>query len=300
MTEDDISTSHRYLTTAEVAAYLRMKERKIYDLVRQGQIPCTKVTGKLLFPRESIDLWVMNHLEGDRETSRPIPPVLAGSHDPLLDWSIRESEAGLATLCHGSGDGAHRLLEGDAMVAGMHLLEPESGSYNNPRHLGVSGMMDLVMIHWARRRQGLLLQPGNPLGIHSLVDLQRSGVRTAHRQPEAGADALFRWLLERAGVDHDALNLSEHMSLSEDDLALAIREGEAAAGLAVEAVARRHGLEFIPLHTERFDLTMRRRSYFELPVQRLMAFCRSARFRERAAAMGGYDVSELGSVVYNA
>ncbi len=70
-----------YLTTAEAAAYLRLKERKVYDLVSQGVIPCVRVTGKLLFPRQRIDLWLMNHLEGDDAVSSPTPPVLAGSPD---------------------------------------------------------------------------------------------------------------------------------------------------------------------------------------------------------------------------
>jgi len=289
-----------YLTTAEAAAYLRLKERKVYDLVRQGHIPCVRVTGKLLFPRQALDLWVMNHLEGDEPTRRPVPPVLAGSQDPLLEWAVRESAADLAVLCHGSGDGARRLLEGGAMVVGLHLLEPASGAYNRPQVMGLGGMRDLVIIRWATRRQGLLLPPGNPQGIQGIADLRRSGLRVAHRQPGAGADVLFRWLLARDGLERSTLWLASHAALTEDDLALAVRAGDADAGLAVEAAARRHGLEFIPLHEEQFDLAMRRRSYFEPAVQRLFAFARGQRFGERAQAMGGYDVSDLGAVAYNA
>jgi molybdate-binding protein len=111
---------------------------------------------------------------------------------------------------------------------------------------------------------------------------------------------LFRTLLERAGVDHGSLQLTGHPSLSEDDLALAIREGQADAGMAIEAAARRHGLEFIPLHLEQFDLAIRRRHYFETPVQRLLEFARSERMHERARMLGGYDISTLGAVAYNA
>ena len=291
---------HRYMTTAEVAAYLRLKERKIYDLVRQGGIPCTRATGKLLFPRESIDLWVMNHLEGDERTSRPIPRVLAGSQDPLLDWAVRETGIDLATLCHGSGDGVSRLLAGDAMVAGLHLLDPDTAAYTHPARLGLGGLRDLVVIRWANRKQGLLVPDGNPLGIRGIPDLVARGARVAHRQPEAGADALFRWLLRRDGIAREALRLSDYPSLSEDDLALAVSTGEADAGLAVEAAARRHGLGFIPLHEECFDLAMRRRSYFESSMQELLGFARSPRFHERATAMGGYRTEATGTVVYNA
>ncbi|WP_421620651.1 substrate-binding domain-containing protein [Alkalilimnicola ehrlichii] len=300
MTSNGLPTHPRYLTTDEVAAYLRLKPRKVYDLVRQGLIPSTKVTGKLLFPREVIDLWIMNHLEGDQRSTRPAPPVLAGSQDPLLDWALRESRTGLATLCRGSADGVRRLLEGEAMAAGMHILDPESGDYNVPARLGLGGMRDLVIIRWARRRQGLLLAPGNPKGIHALADLIRPGLRIAHRQSEAGADTLFRWLLDQAGIDRARLNLTQHPALSEDDLALSVRQGEADTGVAVEAAARRHGLDFIPLHWECFDLAMRRRSYFEPPVQALIRFAGDPRLQAHADEMQGYDLSELGRVVFNA
>ncbi|MBB3232587.1 helix-turn-helix transcriptional regulator [Halomonas stenophila] len=300
MTTDLSGAGPAYLTTAEVAEYLRLKPRKVYDLVRQGQIPCTRATGKLLFPRQSIDLWLMSHLEGDQPGSRPVPVVLAGSQDPLLEWAVRESGAGLATLCHGSGDGVRRLLAGEAMVAGLHLVDEASGRYNRPEALGLSGLRDLVMVRWATRRQGLLLAPDNPQGIHRLADLARPGVRLAHRQAGAGAQRLLGWLLRRAGMAAERLAFTAHPSLSEDDLALAIRQGEADAGLGVEAAARRQGLAFVALHDEAFDLALRRRSYFEPPLQRLLAFARESRFRERAEALGGYDVGELGRVTYNA
>lgn len=295
-----MSNLPEYLTTAEVANYLRLKERKIYDLVRQGSIPCVRVTGKLLFPRQAIDLWLMNHLEGDEIGSAPAPLVLAGSQDPLLDWAVRESGSGLALLCRGSMDGAARLVDGRAMMAGMHVLDPASGSYNQPQLLGLGGMRDLVVIHWAVRSQGLLLAAGNPQGIRELADIARPGLRIAFRQSEAGSDTLFRWLLKQHGMEHDQLRLASHPCLTEDDLALAIREGEADVGLAIEAAARRHGLHFIPQHQEEFGLALRRRNYFERPIQRLLEFARGARFSERARSMGGYDVARLGTVAYNA
>ena len=146
-----------YLTTVEVADYLRLKERKVYDLVRQGHIPCSRATGKLLFPRQHIDMWVLSHLEGDQAQRQPPPPVLAGSQDPLLEWAVRESGSDLASLCQGSGDGVRRLLESRAMLAGIHLLDAASGRYNEPAALGLGGVRDLIVLHWASRRQGLLL-----------------------------------------------------------------------------------------------------------------------------------------------
>ncbi|UZH11638.1 MULTISPECIES: helix-turn-helix transcriptional regulator [unclassified Halomonas] len=291
---------HTYLTTAEVADYLRLKERKVYDLVRQGQIPCSRITGKLLFPRQQIDLWVLNHLEGDQAQRLTVPLVVAGSQDPLLEWAIRESGSDLAMLCQGSGDGVRRLLDGKAMLAGIHLLDASTQRYNEPDALGLSGMRDLLIVRWAKRRQGLLLPAGNPLKITRLSDLKRTGVRVAHRQPDAGAARLLSCLLSQAGIGSTALNWAPHASLNEDDLALSIGQGEADVGLGVEAAAQRQQLDFIPLCEEPFDLIMRRRSYFEPSIQRLLAFAHQARFAERAAQLGGYNLAEIGKIVHNA
>lgn len=292
--------SKTYLTTSEVADYLRLKERKVYDLVRQGQIPCSRITGKLLFPRQQVDLWVLNHLEGD-QTQRPPPPaVVAGSQDPLLEWAIRESHSDLASLFHGSGDGVCRLLESRAMVAGVHLLDSASGQYNQPHLLGLGGIRDLVALRWAVRRQGLLISADNPLRITCLTDLTRTDVRVAHRQPGAGAAHLLTYLLKQAGIVPTAIRWAAHPSLNEDDLALAVLQGEADVGLGVEAAARRQQLGFIPLYDEQFDVMMHRRSYFEPNVQALLAFTRQTRFAQRAEALGGYDIRQVGKVVYNA
>src|SRR5699024_740252 len=220
--------------------------------------------------------------------------------DPLLEWALREAQAGLGALCNGSGDGVQRLLAGEAQLVGLHVLDPDSAAYNRPDRLGLGGMPDLVMVEWAQRAQGLVVAHDNPQHITAIEDLTQPNLRIAHRQPQAGAATLFTHLLQQAGIPLEALTLAERLSLSEDDLALAVRDGRADCGLAVEAAARRHGLQFIPLAKERFDLAMRRRDYFEAPMQKLLAFARSQTFLERVADYGGYDVSGCGTIHYNA
>ncbi len=288
------------LTTAEVAQYLRLKERKIYDLVSQGGIPYARVTGKLVFPRQAVDRWVMQHLEGDQAGRAPAPLVYAGSSDPLLDWALREAGTDLAQLCHGSVDGITRLLESRAQLIGLHIIDPASGQFNDPVHCGLGGMRDLVMVRWAQRTQGLIVPSGNPLGIRGIEDLARHDLRIAQRQPGAGAQVLLLHLLDRAGVQPPPATRAGHSALDEDAVAVEIGSGRADCGLAIEAAARRHGLDFIPLIEEPLDFALKRRSYFEPPVQRLLAFTRTPRFVDYAATMGGYDVRQCGEVLFNA
>ncbi|MFQ5784481.1 MAG: substrate-binding domain-containing protein [Alphaproteobacteria bacterium] len=290
------------MTTREVAAYLRIKERKVYDLVKSGRIPCTRVTGKWLFPKGLIDDWLASNAGPLSPAARDVrpPPVIAGSHDPLLEWCLGQSGSGLAMLPGGSRDGLARLAAGEAAICGLHLRDPATGEYNLAAvRDGLAGL-GVVVVEWAWREQGLVLAPGNPLGIAVLGDLAARGARVARRQDGAGSQLLLVHLLAEAGLAPADLDLLPEPARSETELGLAVLEGKADAGLAVAAVARRLRLDFVALHRERYDLAMRRRDYFEAPFQELLAFARSAAFTVRAAELGGYDCSGLGRIVYNA
>ena len=297
---------NKLMTTREVADYLRIKERKVYDLLREKRIPATRVTGKWLFPKHLIDQWVASGSEipggvpGAALNGQPTPAVCAGSHDPLLEWSLRESGCQLAMMPGGSLDGLERLAAGEAMLSGLHVYEPGTETYNQAAISDICAGLDVVLIEWAWREQGLVLAAGNPLGISSIADLKSKNARVVVRQPKAGAQILFQHLADQAGLDIDALDVLKHVAMSETDLGLAVQEGKADAGLCIASVATQYRLDFLALHRERYDLAIRRRDYFEPPVQALLAFAASEAFRERADEMPGYDTSSLGQIVYNA
>ena len=287
------------MNTREVADYLRIKERKVYDLVAKGRIPCTRITGKWLFPKALIDRWLSEHAEGAPVASRgaDAPPIISGSHDPLLDWAARESGSSLAVLFNGSLAGLAHLADGQAMLCGMHVYDAESGEYNTPFVRERLGAEPVVTIEWARREQGLIVARDNPHGVESVRDLVR--VRFQARQREAGSHLLLEHLLREAGLGFDDLQIAESPALSESEVALAVAEGAADAGLGIAAVARQHGVGFVSLWQERYDLLLWRRAYFEQPTQRLLAFTHSARFRRRASELAGYDIRGLGTVRFN-
>jgi excisionase family DNA binding protein len=288
-----------FLTTKEVAALLRIKERKVYELVAENAIPVSRVTGKLLFPRALIEAWVWRHAEyrGGLEGLQPRPPVVAGSHDPLLEWSLRESGSELAAFFDGSLDGLGRLAAGNAIAAGLHVYEPEAEDWNREHVARALPGAPVVLLEWAWRSQGLVVPPGNPKGIAHLADL--AGLTLIPRQQQSGSHLLLDHLLRAAGLERGQLQLIAPPARSEADVALAVAEGKADAGLAVETVARQFRLGFVPLFRERYDLAVWRREVFERPLQRLLAFGRSAAFARRAEEIGGYDTSGLGTVRHN-
>ncbi len=286
------------MTTAEVADFLRVKERTIYEMVARQTIPFSRATGKLLFPRRLIEAWIEAQTELPAAGIAPAPPIYAGSNDPLLEWALRQSGSGLAVLARGSAQGLDDLAAGSAVLAGCHLLDPASGTWNlaaAQAHLTGGGY---VMIHWARRTQGLITSAGNPHRIAGLGDAVRRGLRFATRGPAAGSQRLLEVLLAREGMTLAELRTVERPVETHADLAALIDTGEADCGLGLAAAAGHLG--FIPLVSdESFDLVMSKRDYFEPPVQALLGFTRSEDFARRAAHLGGYDLTGLGTVIWN-
>jgi excisionase family DNA binding protein len=289
------------MTTKEVAAYLRIKERKVYELIRARRIPCSRVAGKWLFPKVLIDLWVVQNSEGssNRNAALDRPPIVGGSHDPLLEWCVRESGCELATMFNGSLDGLQRFANATVVCCGLHVFDPDTGDYNWPIVRRTLADPDIVLIEWAWREQGLIVAAGNPHNIRGLADVQQDTVRLVARQEGAGSRLLFEHLLRQRHLDPAALRFIAPPVRSETELALAVRDGKADAGFGIAAVARQCRVDFVPLHRERYDLVMRRWEYFEPPFQRLLAFTRTTRFVEKATEFGGYDITGVGQVTYN-
>jgi putative molybdopterin biosynthesis protein len=288
-----------FLTTSEVAYFLRIKERKVYDLVSRKEIPFSRVTGKLLFPRHAITAWVESNTEyrNARAAFPHRPAIVAGSHDPLLEWALRSSGSGLAVFFDGSRNGLERLGRSEAVAVGTHLIGDDGETWNVDAVRQALALESLVVVEWAWRRQGLVVPPGNPAGIASLADLR--GRKVIPRQPGAGSRELLAAMLANAEGLADTITLLDPPARSEADVAQAIASGRADVGMAIEAAARQYRLDFVPLTRERFDLVVWRRDYFEKPFQMLLAFCRTEDFRRRADELGGYDVSGFGTVHYN-
>lgn len=290
-----------WLTTDEAAIYLRLKERKLYELVGQGAVPCTKVSGKWLFPRSGLDRWLeagLAHPAG-LEAAAP-PPIVGGSQDSLLELAIRESGCGLALLAEGSQAGLDRLVRNEVAIAALHLhATPDDDAANLAAIRAEAALHDAVVINFARREQGLLLAPGDPLRIDGLAAAVAKGARFAQRQRGAGAQLLLASLLERAGVAPGRMVVADGVCATGQDLALAIRSGRADCGIAARAVALAFGLEFRPLIWEHVDLVMRRRTYFEPAAQKLLAWMRSPDMAARAKELGGYDLAVSGAVRLN-
>lgn len=286
------------LTTAEAATYLRLRERKLYELVAEQAIPCTKVTGKWLFPRNDLDRWLLAGMARPHGVApAEPPPIMGGSHDPLLQWALSESRAGLAILPEGSEAGYGRFLKGEVIAAAIHFHDLESR--NADANIAVIAneplLYDSVLIGFASREQGMLVASGNPLGLNGLKDAKAKAARMAVRPEGAGAQQLLRALLKADGLALADFDIAV-MAPTGPDIAQAIRAGHADIGIATRAVASNAGLDFIALRMERFDLLMRQRDSYRPIMQTFLALLETPKFAQRAKELGGLDISGAGKV----
>jgi molybdate-binding protein len=185
------------------------------------------------------------------------------------------------------------LGRGEAHVAGAHLRDALSGDFNE-RWVRELVPFPCTRISFAWWDQGLLVRPGNPLGISSVSELVRPGLRFLNREVGSGSRALLDERLTEAGIPGSELTgydtgAKGHMAVAE-----AIACGLADAGIGIRAAGRAFGLDMIQLETERYDLVVPNHFLELRPVQALLDTLRSSGVRAQVEALGGYDVSVMG------
>jgi len=294
--------SAELMTTKEVAAYLSLNEKKIYALIKKGEIPCTRVTGKWLFPKKVIDKWIEDDI-GKAQRQENIENItIMGSHDLAIDVlasQVTDQFPRLVVLTShiGSLGGLSTLQRGRSHIAGVHLLHPETNEYNLPYLREYAADLKPVVVHFLDREQGFLVQPGNPLGIGGFEDLCRPDVQFINRQEGSGTRLLLDHHLKRIGIRGDEIKgYNDHVS-THTEVAMAVKNKQADTGLGLHAAALAFGLEYIPVTKERFDFVIPRTYFYTEPIQELLEVIRSERFRQEVDRMGGYDVSDTGKVL---
>lgn len=227
--------------------------------------------------------------------------VVVGSHDNTLDVIAdmfgREHPAMRVASSHvGSMGGLMTLKKGFCHVAGTHLFDPDTHTYNVPyiqKHLAG---LPMKLVRLVSRRQGLMVPAGNPKNIAGLADLAQGGIRFINRQPGSGTRILLDFRLSKMGIDGGAIAGYENEEYTHMAVAVAVASGAADAGLGIYAAARALGLDFVPVVTEQYELAIPEK-FMALPVvQALMAIIKSPAFAARVEELGGYSTEETGRI----
>ncbi len=297
----------RLLSTRETAKMLGINEKQVYRLITEKGLPGTKVTGKWLFPEHLLRQWIENNTanypgQGGYLLQTPALFVLAGSNDILLDRSLSlfmvlypQYTAVFGNL--GSMGGLRTLRQGLCHIATSHLLQENSQDYNFA-HINQE-LEDLpAVVNFCCRQQGLILAQGNPLGIRAVSDLQKPGIKLVNRPIGTGTRLWLDQELAKHGLDPAQIQGYHQEVHRHLDLGLEILSGRADAGPGIRAVAGLLGLDFLPLHWERFDLLIDKQRFFEQNIQDFLNMLLEEDFKTLASQLSGYDLSLSGKMRY--
>jgi putative molybdopterin biosynthesis protein len=232
--------------------------------------------------------------------------VCIGSHDNALDLLAntlkkRYPKFSLSSAHVGSMGGLIALKRGESHMAGTHLLDEETGEYNVPFIKKLLKDRKILLINLVYREQGLLVLKGNPKNIQGFHDLTRNDVVFVNRQSGAGTRLLTDKCLKELAIDPKDVKGYEREEYTHMGVASAVLTGVADTGLAILASARALNLEFIPVAKERYDIAVPREFYETDMIQRLITIIKEDNeFRNMVLSLGGYDISDMGKIFFEA
>ena len=226
--------------------------------------------------------------------------VVIGSHDPLLDelanlLHIADNNMYMSSSHVGSMGGIMAMRRGEAHAAGIHLLDGQSGEYNESyvkKYL--SG--GVYLVECVGRTQGIMVRKGNPKNIRCIEDIAAQGVRYVNRQKGSGTRILLDYLCKKQGVDTSLIYGYGREELTHTSVAAQIAADSADAGLGIYSAAQLYGLDFVPVCVEQYDLLISESAWGSEGIVKLLEILKSDAFRSRLEAMGGYTIDNPGKV----
>ena len=256
----------------------------------------TKASGILEVPQnsEGID-------EGERVKIRLLKSkneidnalIITGSHDLLIDeiadiLKIKGSPFSISSSHVGSMGAISAIKSGRAHLGAIHLLDGETGIYNESYVKKYFPDGGAVLVKGVGRVQGIMVKKGNPLNIKTVADIKNHTF--VNRQRGAGTRVLFDYLLKKNGITPDEITGYRNEEYTHTAVAALIAAGNADCGLGIYSAAEMYGLDFIPVCNEEYDFLVNEK-YIDSPlVKAFFEILESDELKNRLKALGGYGV----------
>lgn len=256
-----------------------------------------------MIPADGIGQWhsgeetfTVNLLDDPEVLARTV--VIAGCTPVLSLWAKSAERWFPGLRVHwrhaNSREALYSLARGEVHLAGVHLCDAVTGEYTAPFVREVLPDRATVLINLGVGREGFVVAAGNPKGLESVEDLQKTGVRLINRESGAGSRSLLDSLLETEGIAGGSILGYEEMVRGHQEVAFAVSTGRADVGVSTEAIAETYGLDFVFLRQVRYDLVLLEETLLQEPVRQLLSTLQHRRIRSQLSLLGGYDTSLTG------
>ncbi|WP_042353923.1 substrate-binding domain-containing protein [Bacillus rubiinfantis] len=298
-------------TPDEVAQIFQISKHTVYELIKRGELDAFKIGNKMRIDHSELERYKQSKKAPVKkspvnQTAAPEVYVnrlqLSGSHDFLVEHVAKEAARTLQLQIQpsyiGSLEGLMLLYRGQSDIAAMHLLDPNSHEYNLPFIKQLFIYESIAVIRLAAREQGFIVAKGNPKNFYDFTDLTRRDIRFINRQKGSGTRFLLDLKLSSNGIDPQQINGYSNEEWNHLSAASNIARGAADVAFGIHSAASHLGLDFLPVAKENFDLVFRFTSENRQMLTELIQFLQSKRFKESLSDFEGYDVTNLGKIIY--
>ena len=220
--------------------------------------------------------------------------VITGSHDMMID--VLADQMPVSSAHVGSLSGIMALRRKECHMAPIHLLDEETGVYNEAYVRQYFAGRRMALISGVGRIQGFMVPKGNPKQITGIENLRERKLSFANRQRGAGTRILFDYTLKQNGIAIEEINGYEKEYATHMAVAISVKSGVADTGLGVYSAAKAMDLDFVPLANEQYDFLIPVEYLEDERVQQFIGILSSDEFKRRLTDLGGYDVSHTGEV----
>jgi putative molybdopterin biosynthesis protein len=302
--------SSELMNTKEVAKYLDIHEKQVYLLIKASKIPCSRVTGKWIFPKKLIDEWIQTSAQDSLQQARKkinrIEGALlaAGSNDPVLDMLLTaikkdHPDFNIFSANTGSVSGLQSLNTGLTDIAFSHLLDPQTGDYNTPYLRQYCPDQNPVVVNMFYRQVGFLVVKAKTNIFKGWDSLTNKKIRFINRQAGSGIRIMFDNDLKSRGISSGNISGYENEVYTHFEVGLSLVSDEADVGIASAAVAKILDLKFQPLVRERFDMILDKNTFFQPAIQAFIETLQSDQFKNSVEKIGNYNFKHAGRILHS-
>ncbi|MDR1901120.1 MAG: helix-turn-helix transcriptional regulator [Treponema sp.] len=303
------------LTAQDVAEQLQIKKYTVYELIKRGELPSSKVGKQVRVSQEDINRYLRSRrtgfdspvfrepkeqrgAEGGRLPEVPPTGLIISGQDMCLDLLVscisRTGNTALRSYM-GCYNGLYALYHGKVNMVSVHLWDSETGVYNYPFIRRLLPGLPVGVLRLAGRIQGFYVKKGNPLEIRDWKDLARPDITMINRERGCGTRILLDQKIRQLGIKAQDIRGYTRESSSHMAAASIVAKGGADLGCGCERTAGTvSALDFIPLQLEWYDFVFRLSDRHTEAVESILAYVIRGDFKQDMEMLGGYDTSETG------
>ena len=331
--------SEKLLTAKEAAEILKVRKNTVYDMIKRGDLKASKLGKQLRIRQGDLEFYIQYgsqakvYQEGNSEQKNNIEKVeferntqnrteknvmanpgfgQAGMCDQIIICGqdmVLDLLANRLNQCigenvfrsyKGSYNGLYAMYQGEVNVATAHLWHGKTNSYNIPYIRSMLPGTDVIVLHLLKRKQGFYVKKGNPKRIQSFEDLKRADVTIVNREPGSGVRVLVDEKLRQAGISTQEVNGYQDIVSSHLEAAAAVNRGDADVAVGSEKHSLSvPGIDFLFIQEESYDMVIRKEDFLKKPYQKMIEIIRSSEYQKEVAGLGGYNVENMGKIIYS-